>query len=499
MHGENKWTKAESALAWRIEPFVGGYCPSRSDKVFAKSSPATGANLYHAPVGSSEDVDNAVAVARRRFDDGSWPDLDSGRRAEILEKFAELIEEHAEELALFDTLEIGKPITQSMFDAKVLAAWIFRTNASLLPSLVGDPGSSRDQFRDYSYYEPRGVVAAVIPWNFPVYMAALKVGPALAAGNTVVLKPSELASGSALKLAEIAIRAGVPEGVFNVVPGLGATVGEALVAHSDVDMVTFTGSTATGRRIMQLSASSFGKPVLLECGGKSPQVVFDDIEDIDGAAAAAAQSILWNSGQVCSAYTRLVVQKGVKDQLLERLLSKLAAFVPGSPLDEATTFGPLGSMAHCSRVRKLIEKGVAEGAKTLLSTTFDSTPDGFVYPTIFEAPDRTAEIVQEEIFGPVLSVQEFETEDEAVSLANCTNYGLVASVWTGDRSLGERMARRIPAAYVQVASKAIEFKLPDVPLGSEPRRYSGFGAEFGRKGLESYSASKVVSLEGFAI
>jgi acyl-CoA reductase-like NAD-dependent aldehyde dehydrogenase len=405
------WKSMAPAVSWNIEPFIdGGYRSSTSDEQCHDVNPATEEPLCRFPTGSADDIDEAVRVARRRFEDGSWSELPPIRRAEILNRLADLMAEHRVELALLDCLEMGKPISAALFDATEYAPRLLRASASFADKLVGMTAPLQGGTLSFNVWEPRGVIGAITPWNFPVVVAAIKLGPALAAGNTVVLKPSELSPSSALKIAELALEAGVPEGVLNVVPGLGATVGEALALHPDVDMVTFTGSTATGRRIMELAGKSNGKPLLLECGGKSPEVVFNDIDDLDPVADAVVQTVLWNQGQVCSAHSRLIVHEELKDALVDKVIERARRHDPGDPLEESTTFGPLASPAQRDRVQSYIEQGLAAGAEPLLMGTIQETGGCYVSPTIFHRVDSAMSIVKEEIFGPVLCVQTFTNE-----------------------------------------------------------------------------------------
>ena len=347
------WQQRAADVRWNIRPFIDGhYRESESRETFENIDPSTERSLCRINVGSTADVDAAVRVARQRFEDGCWSELSAVRRGEVLCKFADLIVQHQQELALLDSLEMGKPIGESLRDVEIVGPWLMRSWAGFADKLLGASAPLYPTAMTINSYAPRGVVGAITPWNFPMSNAVVKIAPALAAGNTLVLKPSELASSSALKLAELALQAGIPEGVLNIVPGLGTTVGAALALHPDVDMLSFTGSTATGRRIMELSARSNGKPVLLECGGKSPHVVFADVKpQLERVADAVARGVLFNQGQVCSAHTRLLVDERIKDALLDRIISKVAACKPGHPLDPATTFGPLASPMQRDRVR----------------------------------------------------------------------------------------------------------------------------------------------------
>lgn len=491
------WKESASAVRWNIHPFIDGrYRPSTSTEFFDNINPATEIVLCRVPVGNAADIDEAVRVARQRFDDGCWSELPPARRAEVLFRLANLIVAHKAELALLDTLEMGKPIQAALYDAERFAPMLLRSWAGFADKLVGASAPISGGTLSFNTYEPRGVVGAITPWNFPLVNAVYKFGPALAAGNTVVLKPSELSSSSALKLGKLALEAGVPEGVLNVVPGLGSTVGAALALHPDVNLLSFTGSTATGRKIMELAGRSNGKPLLLECGGKSPQVVFNDVEGLDAIADATVQSVLRNQGQVCGAHTRLLVHENVKDALLEKVIRGASKYHPGDPLDEATTFGPLASPAQRNRVKAYIDQGLELGAEAVLSGAIQDTGGCYVHPTIFDRVNAAMSIVREEIFGPVLCVQPFKSEEEAIDLANATAYGLAATVWTRDMGRGKRLAHAIRAGSVFIRTGGPEAPDSGCTLSREPQKASGFGAEVGLEGLQSYSTLKVISFSG---
>jgi acyl-CoA reductase-like NAD-dependent aldehyde dehydrogenase len=491
------WPAAAAAVGWNVQPFVdGAYRGSGATELVDDVNPATEEVLCRFPAGEAADVDEAVRVARECFREGSWSGSTPMRRADVLARLADLIVEHAGELALLDCLEMGKPIGDALFDAKEFAPALLRSWAGFADKLLGQAAPISSGTLALNTYEPRGVVGAITPWNFPVVNAVYKIGPALAAGNTVVLKPSELSPSSALRLAELALEAGVPAGAFNVVPGLGATVGEALALHPDVDFIAFTGSTATGRRIMELAGRSNGKPMLLECGGKSPCVVFDDVDDLEAVAESVVQSVLWNQGQVCSAQTRLIVHDDVADSVVDRIVERAALHEPADPLAETTSFGPLASPRQRDRVKAYVTQGLAEGADAVLEGRIQDSGGCYAAPTVFDRVDRTMAIVREEIFGPVLCVQRFSTEAEATELANGTEYGLVATVWTSDVGRGVRLATAIRAGGVYVRSSARERLDWETVLSFEPQKASGFGAEMGVKGLESYSTLKFVDFSG---
>ncbi len=490
------WHEAAGSVRWNVRPFVdGGYRESASPELVDNINPATETVLCQVPAGAPADIHEAVRVARQRFEQGCWSGLPPVRRAEVLQKLADLLVEHQAEIALLDSLEMGKPIRAAKTDVDD-AATLLRSWAGFADKLVGDTTPLSPGTLLFNTYQPRGVVGAITPWNFPVGNAIYKVGPALAAGNTVVLKPSEVAPSSALKVAELAVRAGVPEGVLNVVPGLGGAAGEALALHPDVDFVSFTGSTRIGRRIMELSGRANAKPLMLECGGKSPHVVFSDVDDLDYVASAIVQSLLKNTGQVCSAHTRLIVQQDLKDVLLDKIVAGAGAYQPGDPLDEETVLGPLASPTQRDRVKAYIDQGLKAGARAVLRGTVQESGGCFVTATIFDQVDNTMSIVRDEIFGPILCVQPFVDEEEAIALANSTDYGLGATVWTRDMGRGKRMANAISAAAVLIRTSGPEEPLYHWLLGYEPQKASGFGTELALKGLASYSTLKLVSFMG---
>lgn len=492
------WQQRAAAVRWDIRPFINGrYQPSESSETFENIDPSTERPLCRSSVGSPADVDVAVRVARKRFDDGCWSELSAVRRGAVLFKFADLIVKHKEELALLDSLEMGKPIVESLRDVEIVGPWLMRSWAGFTDKLLGASAPLHSTAMTFNSYSPRGVIGAITPWNFPMSNAVVKLAPALGAGNTVVLKPSELASSSALKLAELALQAGIPEGVLNVVPGLGSTVGAALALHSDVDMLSFTGSTATGRRIMELSARSNGKPLLLECGGKSPHVVFADVEsNLDRVAERVAHGVLWNQGQVCSAHTRLIVDAAIKNALLDNIIGRIAGCKPGNPLEQSTTFGPLASPAQRNRVKAYVEQGIKAGARPVLKGAIQESGGCYVSPTVFDQVSSSMSIAREEIFGPVLCVQSFTTDEEAIALANDADYGLVATVWTRDMGRSKSMAHAIKAGVVYVRTAGEEGVDSGCMLSHEPRKGSGFGSELGLRGLESYSALKMIHWTG---
>ncbi|MCW0236318.1 MAG: aldehyde dehydrogenase family protein [Ferrovibrio sp.] len=478
---------SEAVFAKSPTPIIGGK-PEQSRGVgsIAVLNPSNGKKLSEIPAGSVEDVDQAVKIAREAFEKGIWSGIPTGERKKVLLRLADLIAREAETFDRIDAVEMGKPVSTWRFNAAA-AADHFRFYAEATDKVVGKvlPTDAR------SYHAlrqvPRGVVGAITPWNFPTFNAVMKLGPALAAGNSIVLKPSEMSSFSALRLVELALEAGVPGGVINIVLGHGHVVGKALAMHNDVDMVTFTGSTAVGKLMMQYAGMSNMKKVLAECGGKCPQVVFDDGIDLDAAADFIALYILTNQGQVCSSGTRLLVQRSIETKLLEKLTARFGKVHAGDAADPATTFGPLVSKPQLEKVMKYIEQAPQAGAELVTGgqRLLSDTGGNFVAPTIFRNVQPSAAIAQEEIFGPVLSVTAFDTEDEAIWLANGTRYGLNAYVWTANMGVGMRMAEAIQST-VSVRSGATTGKGSGHASTGEPFGDSGIGAEGGMVGLESY-------------
>lgn len=476
-------TAADSAVA----PFIdGAFASSRSETAVEVTNPSNGQHLLSIPAGCDADVAHAVASARRAFDDGRWSAAAPSFRKQTLYRLADLIESDAAQLNKLDAGEMGKPVSEAVFSAAG-AASLMRFYAEAIDKITGDVFGSDVHSLVVQRRVPRGVVAAVVPWNFPTFNAVLKLAPALAAGNCVVLKPSELSSRSALRLASLAMQAGLPPGVLNVTPGLGETVGRALGLHKDVDMVTFTGSTEVGKHMLQYAGQSNMKVVMAECGGKSPHIVFDDGVDVAAAAEMIARFLLINQGQICSVGSRVLVQRSIQQPLLEGILARIGSVVMGDALNPATTFGPLASERQCTRVMQYIESAQSEGARLLAGgrRVLQQSGGFFVEPTVFGDVPPHARIAREEIFGPVLSVIAFEDEADAVRIANDTIYGLFAYVWTAGLSTAMRMAKGIRSSMLINATAPLG-EGPGHAFSSEPARQSGMGAEGGLAGMESY-------------
>jgi gamma-glutamyl-gamma-aminobutyraldehyde dehydrogenase len=461
-------------LDLRTRLFIDGeFRDAASGRRFATENPATGQPIAEVAEGGPADVDAAVDAARRAADDGRWSRLGPGERKQILIRWADRIEAHARELGLIETLDAGKPIADTVaLDMPETAACI-RWHAEATDKIYGQVAPSPEGTVATITREPVGVVGAVIPWNYPAQMAAWKLGPALATGNTVVIKPASTTSLSLLRIAELGIEAGMPAGVLNVVTGPGDVVGEAIGRHPDIDAVAFTGSTEVGRRFLHYSADSNLKRVLLELGGKSPQVIFPDVTDFAAVAAQVAIAIFWNMGENCSAGSRLVVHRSVKDRLLEAVAAELEGWPVGDPLDPATRVGALISRGHMERVLGYVAVGQAEGARIVTGGTrvLEETGGWFVPPTIFDGVRNDMRIAREEIFGPVLSVIEFDTEAEAVAIANDTSYGLAATIYTHDLDVAHRVARNLKAGVIGVNT----YSEGDMTMPFGGYKQSGFG------------------------
>jgi betaine-aldehyde dehydrogenase len=466
---------------------IGGEEAPGAGAAIDRVCPGTDELVARFAAGAADDVTAAVAAARRAFDEGPWPRLSGTERARVLLDWAVAIRERAEQLARIDAEEVGKPIRLARGDLAVTAGH-FEYAAGLAQELRGDAYTNMGpQYLGLVLREPVGVAGLIMPWNFPALTFGQKVPYALAAGCTVVAKPSELTSGSSLEIAKLAAQVGLPDGALNVVTGYGAPVGQAIVEHPDVDFVSFTGSTVTGQRIAAAAAATT-KRVALELGGKGANVVFADA-DLDDAIDGALFAVFFNTGECCVAGTRLLVQESIADEFVERLARRAERLRVGSPFDEQADIGALIHEAHAEKVLGYVESAQREGARLL---TGGSRLDGehadgvFVAPTIFDGVQPHMQVFREEIFGPVLSVTRFADEQEAIALANDTGYGLGNSVWTKDVDKALRMARTLRSGLVWV-NTTIDGG-PQLPFGGV--KGSGYGREMGRAGLEEYTELK---------
>lgn len=453
MTTRQEWKQKAAALPLDGRAFIAGQrCPAASGETFPTLNPATGKTLADVARCDGQDVDRAVRAARDAFDSGVWSKAAPAHRKAVLLCLAQLIDAHAEELALLEALEAGKPIGECIgLDIPESAACI-RWHAEVTDKRYDALSPSGAGVVSMITREPIGVVGAVLPWNFPALMLAWKIGPALSVGNSVIVKPAEQTSLSTLRIADLALEAGVPAGVFSVVTGFGDSAGQALGRHADVDLVAFTGSTDTGRCFLHYSADTNLKRVVLECGGKNPQVILPDVANLDAVAEQAVAAAFWNMGENCSAGSRILVPSNLKAALLEKIQAVLAGWTTGDPLDPDVKLGALIERKHYEKVLAHIEQAKAEGARVVCGgqATLTETGGWFVEPTIFDNVTPDMRIAREEVFGPVVCFIEYADIDDAVRIANDTCYGLAASLWTDNVNHAHKIAARIRAGTVTV-------------------------------------------------
>lgn len=447
------WQQRARDLRIEGRAFIQGeYLDAAGGARFDCVSPVDGRVLAQVASCEQADAERAVASARAAFEAGVWAKLAPARRKAVMIRFADLLEANREELALLETLDMGKPIGDSLAVDVPGAARALRWSGEAIDKLYDEVAATPHDQLGLVTREPVGVVAAIVPWNFPLMMACWKLGPALASGNSVVLKPSEKSPLTALRIARLAIEAGIPAGVLNVLPGYGHTVGKALALHMNVDTLVFTGSTRVAKQLMIYAGESNMKRVWLEAGGKSPNIVFADAPDLEAAARAAASAIAFNQGEVCTAGSRLLVERSIKARFLPMVVEALKVWKPGNPLDPATNVGALVDTQQLDTVLGYIEAGREAGAQVLVGgqRTLAETGGLYVEPTLFDGVDNAMKIAREEIFGPVLSVITFDSAEEAVAIANDSPYGLAAALWTADLSRAHRTARALRAGSVWV-------------------------------------------------
>ena len=459
-------------------------------KSFETFNPATGEILTHIVEASAGDVDRAVQAARNAFEDrsGAWRKMSASERGRSIWKLADLIEKNIDELAELETLDNGKPIFESRYVDMPMVVDVLRYYAGWATKISGETVNTFETAFTYTLREPVGVVGLIIPWNFPLLLASWKLGPALACGCTVVMKPAEQTSLTTLRLGELALEAGFPAGVINIVTG-GPEVGKAIVAHPGIDKIAFTGSTAVGKEIMRGAADSL-KRITLELGGKSPNIVFAD-SDIDSAVKGAINGIFYGKGEVCNAGSRLFVESKIKDEFLEKLVGRAQKMQPADPLDPKTRMGAIVSQEQMQTVLGYIEAGKSEGAKLIAGGKRVSVDGGkgfFIEPTIFGDVKNEMKIAQEEIFGPVLATLSFDDIDQVVSLANQNPYGLAAAIWTRDVKKAHIVSRQLRAGTVWINT----YGLMDASLPFGGYKSSGFGRELGQNALEHYTEVKTV-------
>jgi len=485
------WQAKAQAIRPEWRAFIDGkYVEAVSGETFETVNPATGKVIANIASCDERDVDIAVSSARKAFECGVWSRRAPAERKAVMLAFSQKLLEHREELALLESMDVGKPIVNAYNGDIVSAATCIQWYAEAIDKLYGETAPATDDMTTMVVREPLGVVAAVVPWNYPLSMAAWKLGPALAAGNSVILKPAEQSPLTAIRIAQLAMDAGMPAGVLNVLPGYGETAGKALGLHMDVDCIGFTGSTEVGKLFLQYSGQSNMKRVGLECGGKSPHIVLADCPDLDAAARAVAMGIFANSGQVCNAGSRLIVEASIKDRLLEKIAAVAAELTVGDPLDPATRMGPVVSDSQFKRILSYLQIGTNEGAQVALGGKPLREESGgyFIAPTVLDGVKNDMRVAQEEIFGPMLSVISVADFDEAITVANETIYGLAAGVWTGSVTRAHQAAKRIRAGVVWV--NCFDKGNMSAPFGGF--KQSGFGRDKSMHAFDKYMDWKAV-------
>ena len=482
------WQALAAGLTLESRAFIDdAFVDAVSGETFETLNPATGERLARVASCDAADADVAVGHARAAFDGGGWSRLAPGRRKKVLLRLADLMEANKHELALLDTLDMGKPVNSSLGDMAG-AIGCLRYQAESIDKLYGEVAPTGEEALALVLREPLGVVASIVPWNFPLMMTAWKIAPALAAGNSVILKPSEKSPLSALRLAQLAREAGLPRGVFQVLPGFGHTVGKALALSMQVDCLAFTGSTGVGKQLMQYAGQSNLKRLYLECGGKSPNIVFADCKNLDKVARHAAEAIFHNQGEVCIAGSRLLVEKSIREAFVDKVLVAAEGMQPGDPLDPESFMGAIVDEIQHRRILDYIRRGVEEGARLRTGGQAIEGRGLFIPPTVFDGVTPSMTIGREEVFGPVLSVFGFDSEEEAITMANDSEYGLAAGLWSQDIDRIMRVTRRLASGQVFVNNWAGGDQT--MPFGGV--KQSGNGRDKSHHSLEEYSDLKSV-------
>jgi acyl-CoA reductase-like NAD-dependent aldehyde dehydrogenase len=488
------WRARATALAINGQAFIDGrYVDAASGETFDDVTPIDGRVIARVAATDQADVERAVAAARRAFDAGVWSRQPPRERKRVLQRFAELVLAHRDELALLETLDMGKPISDSLAVDIPATARCIAWYAEAVDKVYDEVAPTAHDQLALITREPIGVVAAIVPWNFPLIMAAWKIGPALAAGNSFILKPSEKSPLSAIRLAALATEAGIPDGVFNVLPGYGHTAGQALALHMDVDCIGFTGSTRTGKLMLQYSGQSNMKRVWLECGGKSPNIILADCPDLDRAAATAAGAIFFNQGEMCTAASRLVIEESVRDRVLEKVVEASRAMQPGDPLDPATRMGAIVDEIQTRTVLGYIDSGRSEGAAVLAGgrRVLEQTGGCYIEPTVFANVSSGMRIAREEIFGPVLAAITVKDAEEAVRVGNGVEYGLAAAVWTRDIGKAHRIAKSLRAGMVYVNC----YDADDITVPFGGFKQSGTGRDKSLHAFDKYTELKTTWID----
>ena len=489
-HSNKEWLDLKKKISFHDKAFIGGkFCNSNSGETFECINPSTGKTISKVANCSEQDVNKAVKLARSAFENGKWSDLSPTERKSRLLKLSSLIMDNIDEFALLDSLDMGKPVEDCAAIDVPGAAGILQWTAEAIDKVSDEISPTEKRNLAMVKRIPLGVVGAVVPWNFPLDMAIWKCAPALATGNSVLLKPAEQSPLSALKLAELSIEAGIPDGVFNVLPGYGHITGKAIGMNYGIDCVAFTGSTEIGKRFLEYSSMSNMKQVWLECGGKSPNIIFNSCNKLEEAASMAAQGAFFNQGEVCSANSRILVQNNIAKDFINLLMKKSDEWLPGDPLNPLSKIGCVVSEEHAKKVNEFIDKAKQETDLIYEGKNYsNSNVNTFISPTIFKDNNGNKEISRDEVFGPVASIIPFETQEEAISIANNTNYGLAASVWSDNLSEAHFVADKVHAGTISV--NTMDALSPMTPFGGF--KESGFGKDLSLHSFDKYTGLKTV-------